>query len=53
VGYVDLLAFAALALGSLIGIRLGAPLIPRIPDRLHARVYILLLALVMLSMLLM
>jgi uncharacterized membrane protein YfcA len=52
VGYVDLLAFAALALGSLIGIRLGAPLIPRIPDRLHARVYILLLALVMLSMLL-
>jgi uncharacterized membrane protein YfcA len=52
VGYVDLLAFVALALGSLIGIRLSAPLIPRIPDRLHARVYILLLALVMLSMLL-
>ncbi|NMK46597.1 sulfite exporter TauE/SafE family protein [Achromobacter sp. Bel] len=52
VGYVDLLAFAALALGSLAGIRLAAPLIPRIPDRLHARVYVLLLALVMLSMLL-
>lgn len=51
VGYVDLLAFAALALGSLAGIRLAAPLIPRIPDRLHARVYVLLLALVMLSML--
>ena len=34
------------------GIRLAAPLIPRIPDRLHARVYVLLLALVMLSMLL-
>jgi hypothetical protein len=30
---------------------LAAPLIPRIPDRLHARVYVLLLALVMLSML--
>jgi uncharacterized membrane protein YfcA len=51
VGYVDLLAFAALALGSLAGIRLAAPLIPRIPDRLHARVYVLLLAIVMLSML--
>ena len=52
VGYVDLLAFGALALGSLAGIRLAAPFIPRIPDRLHARVYLLLLALVMLSMLL-
>ncbi|WP_035213544.1 sulfite exporter TauE/SafE family protein [Achromobacter marplatensis] len=52
VGYVDLLAFAALALGSLAGIRLAAPLIPRIPDRLHASVYVLLLALVMLSMVL-
>ncbi|EFV87000.1 integral membrane protein, partial [Achromobacter xylosoxidans C54] len=30
IGYVDLLAFAALALGSLAGIRLAAPLIPRI-----------------------
>ena len=52
VGYVDLLAFAALALGSLVGIRLAAPLIPRIPDRLHARVYVLLLVLVMVSMVL-
>ncbi|EHK64573.1 sulfite exporter TauE/SafE family protein [Achromobacter arsenitoxydans] len=51
VGYVDLLAFALLALGSLAGIRLAAPLIPRIPDRLHARVYVLLLAAVMLAML--
>ncbi|MEN4922469.1 sulfite exporter TauE/SafE family protein [Achromobacter spanius] len=51
VGYVDLLAFAVLALGSLVGIRLAAPLIPRIPDRLHARVYVLLLAAVMLGML--
>ena len=30
-GYVDLPAFALLSLGSLVGIRLGAPLIPRIP----------------------
>jgi len=52
IGYVDLLAFAALALGSLVGIRLAAPLIPRIPDRLHARVYVLLLVLVMVSMVL-
>lgn len=50
VGYVDLLAFAALALGSLAGIRLAAPLIPRIADRLHARVYVLLLILVMIGM---
>ena len=49
-GYVDLPAFALLSLGSLVGIRLGAPLIPRIPDRLHARAY-LLLALVLLGML--
>jgi len=50
VGYVDILAFAVLALGSLAGIHLAAPLIPRIPDRVHARVYVLLLTLVMLSM---
>lgn len=50
VGYVDILAFAVLALGSLAGIHLAAPLIPRIPDRVHARVYVLLLILVMLSM---
>ena len=51
-GYVDLPAFALLSLGSLVGIRLGAPLIPRIPDRLHARAYLALLALVLLGMLL-
>ena len=51
-GYVDLPAFALLSLGSLVGIRLGAPLIPRIPDRLHARAYLVLLALVLLGMLL-
>lgn len=49
-GYVDLLAFAVLTLGSLVGIRLAAPWIGRIPDRVHAWVYIGLLVLVMLSM---
>ncbi|EFF74364.1 sulfite exporter TauE/SafE family protein [Achromobacter piechaudii] len=53
IGYVDLYAFAVLALGALLGIRLAAPLIPRIADGLHARIYIALLALVMLAMLLM
>ncbi|WP_097304720.1 sulfite exporter TauE/SafE family protein [Pseudomonas chlororaphis] len=51
IGYVDLLAFAVLTLGSLLGIRLASPWIGRIPDRLHARVYIGLLVLVMLGML--
>jgi len=51
VGYVDLLAFAILTLGSLLGIRLAAPWIGRIPDALHARVYIGLLGVVMVSML--
>jgi uncharacterized protein len=50
VGYVDLLAFAVLTLGSLLGIRLATPWIGRIPDRVHARVYIGLLVLVMLGM---
>ncbi|MHC8288292.1 sulfite exporter TauE/SafE family protein [Pseudomonas sp. XS1P51] len=51
VGYVDLLAFAVLTMGSLVGIRLATPWIGRIPDRIHARVYIGLLIIVMLSML--
>jgi len=51
-GYVDLLAFAVLILGSLAGMRLATPLIGRIPDRSHARIYIGLLALVLLAMLL-
>ncbi|MBC3776170.1 sulfite exporter TauE/SafE family protein [Pseudomonas sp. SWRI99] len=50
VGYVDTLAFAALTLGSLLGIKLAAPWIGRIPDRTHARVYIGLLVIVMLGM---
>lgn len=50
IGYVDLLAFAVLTMGSMLGIRLATPWIGRIPDRVHARVYVGLLMLVMLSM---
>ncbi|MET0774241.1 MAG: sulfite exporter TauE/SafE family protein [Pseudomonas mandelii] len=50
IGYVDLMAFAVLTMGSLVGIRLATPWIGRIPDQLHARVYIGLLIIVMLSM---
>ncbi|MBF4560195.1 sulfite exporter TauE/SafE family protein [Pseudomonas sp. p50] len=50
IGYVDLLAFAVLTMGSLLGIRLATPWIGRIPDRVHARVYVGLLMLVLLSM---
>ena len=50
VGYVDVLAFAVLTAGSVLGIRLATPWIGRIPDQIHARVYIGLLVLVMLSM---
>lgn len=50
IGYVDLLAFSVLSLGSLLGIRLATPWIGRIPDRVHARVYIGLLLLVLISL---
>ncbi|MHB2249323.1 sulfite exporter TauE/SafE family protein [Pseudomonas fitomaticsae] len=50
IGYVDLLAFAVLTLGSMLGIRLATPWIGRIPDRVHAWVYIGLLVIVMLGM---
>jgi uncharacterized membrane protein YfcA len=50
IGYVDVLAFAVLTAGSMLGIRLATPWIGRIPDRMHARVYIGLLVLVMLSL---
>lgn len=50
VGYVYLLAFAVLTMGALVGIRLATPWIGRIPDRVHARVYVGLLVLVMISM---
>lgn len=49
-GYVDLWAFLVLALGSWLGIRLAAPWIGRIPDRLHAQVYLLLLSTVLMTM---
>ncbi len=48
IGYVDLLAFAVLTVGSLIGISLATPWIGRIPDRVHAWVYIGLLIVVLL-----
>lgn len=50
IGYVDLLAFAVLTMGSMLGIRLATRWIGRIPDRIHARVYVGLLVLVMISM---
>ncbi len=52
IGYVDVLAFALLTLGSLLGIRLAMRWMGRIPDRLHAWVYVGLLVLVMVSMML-
>jgi len=52
IGYVDVLAFALLTVGSLLGIRLATRWMGRIPDRLHARVYVGLLVLVMVSMML-
>lgn len=49
-GYVDLRAGAVLVVGSWIGIRAAAPWIGRIPDCLHARVYLGLLVAVFLAM---
>lgn len=49
-GYVDLRAFAVLTLSAYAGIRLSAPLAGRIPDRLHARIYVGLLMLVFVVM---
>lgn len=49
-GYVDLWAFATLSAGAWIGVRLATPYIGRLPDRMHARVYLGLLALVLLAM---
>lgn len=51
VGYVDLRALFVLIGGSWLGIRLAAPWIGRIPDGLHARVYLVLLGAVLLAML--
>ncbi|ATA53465.1 permease [Variovorax boronicumulans] len=46
VGYVDVRAAAALVVGSWIGIRVAALWIGRIPDRIHAKVYLALLIVV-------
>jgi uncharacterized membrane protein YfcA len=47
VGYVDLRAWAALVLGSWAGIHLASPWIGHIPDRVHAKVYLGLLSVVL------
>lgn len=52
IGLVDLRALAVLVAGSWGGIRLAAPLIGRIPDAVHARVYLGLLTAVLLAMVL-
>ena len=49
-GYVDLRALLVLAVGSWLGIRLASTWIGRIPDRMHARVYLLLLTMVLVVM---
>ncbi len=49
-GYVDLRAGAVLILASWAGIRLASPWIGRIPDAIHAKVYIGLLLAVLLAM---
>ncbi|MCE3026709.1 sulfite exporter TauE/SafE family protein [Salinicola sp. DM10] len=49
-GYVDLRALLALAVGAWLGIRLASLWIGRIPDRIHARVYLLLLTVVLVVM---
>lgn len=49
-GYIDLRSALALMVGTLFGIRVAAPLTGRISDRLHARVYLGMLATVLLSM---
>ncbi|MDF3918518.1 sulfite exporter TauE/SafE family protein [Salinicola salarius] len=52
-GYVDLRALLALAVGSWLGIRLASRWIGRIPDRIHAGVYLLLLTVVLAVMVVM
>jgi hypothetical protein len=52
-GYVDLRALLALAVGSWLGIRLASRWIGRIPDRVHAGVYLLLLTVVLAVMVVM
>lgn len=49
-GYIYLPALGLLTVGSLIGIRLALPLAGRIPDKLHAHIYLALLMLVLLAL---
>lgn len=51
IGYVDVAACVVLVLGSWVGIRLAARWIGRIPDRIHAKIYIFLLCMVLAVML--
>lgn len=50
-GYVDLRAFLILVVGSWVGLKLASPFIGRLPDRLHARVYLVLLVTALVVML--
>jgi hypothetical protein len=52
VGYVDVPAFGALVVGSLMGVRAAAPLIGCISDRIHTWVYLGLLVVVLAGMVL-
>ncbi|SEI45666.1 sulfite exporter TauE/SafE family protein [Pseudomonas sp. NFR16] len=49
-GYIYLPAFVLLSVGSVLGVGLALPLAGKIPDRLHARIYIALLVVVGLSL---
>jgi len=51
IGYVDLRALLILIAGSWLGIRLTSPFIGKVPDRVHARIYVGLLVLVLVAML--
>ena len=50
-GYINVPAFLLLACGSLLGIQLTSRFLGRVPDRMHARIYVGLLVVVMSSML--
>ncbi|WP_142847602.1 sulfite exporter TauE/SafE family protein [Telmatospirillum sp. J64-1] len=50
IGYVDLAAFLVLICGALVGMRAALPMVGRIPDAIHAKIYIFLLVLVLLAM---
>jgi hypothetical protein len=49
-GYVDMLAFVVLLAGSWLGMQAATPWVGRIPDKLHAKIYLALLTLVLLTM---